>query len=312
MKKPAFKRFGRVVFKPLVMAVLSLFGFGAKATDIEPRAYSNIPINTNFLVATYTNTSGSVSFSPSIPITNGKITINSALLAYVRSLNIGGQSGKIDIILPTASLSGSAEFMGQPHSRAAEGFADPIVRFYVNFFGAPALSTKDFAKYRQNMIVGASLAMTAPGGQYDSDKLVNLGTNRWSFKPELGISKSWGPFITEFAAGAYFFTENHDFLQGHYLQQDPLYTVQGHLIHNFGRGIWGAFDFNYYTGGQAATNIGSSGNRMENWRVGGTLALPINRRNSIKLFGSSGIYARTGSNFNIIGIAWQYRWGEGL
>ena len=73
-----------------------------------------------------------------------------------------------------------------------------------------------------------------PLGQYDSDKLVNLGTNRWSVKPELGISKVWGPLTLEAAAGVTFYTTNDDFFGGKRREQEPLYSIQGHLIYNSG------------------------------------------------------------------------------
>jgi hypothetical protein len=118
-------------------------------------------------------------------------------------------------------------------------------RHYVNFYGAPALSMKDFAAYKQNLILGASLAVTAPGGQYNPEKLVSLGTNRWSFKPELGISKAGLPFTMKLAAGAYFFTACNQPAMGNIQKQAPLYAAQDHLIYNFSPGVWGvwgAFD----------------------------------------------------------------------
>lgn len=282
------------------------------ATDIEPRAYSNIPVGLNFLIAGYAYTKGNVTFAPSVPITNAKLETHSGVLACVRSLDIWGKSGKLDIIIPYAGTSGHAEVMGLPRSREIAGFADPVVRFYVNLFGAPALSMKEFTSYKQDTIVGVSLAVTAPGGQYDPQKLVNVGTNRWSIKPEIGLSKAWGRLTTEVAAGVYVFTGNDQPFQGKTLEQDPIYNLQGHLIYSFGSGIWGALDANYYTGGRTTTDHIVADNLQQNWRVGATLAFPISRHNSIKLNGSSGVYSRTGSHYDIVGIAWQYRWGEGF
>ena len=255
---------------------------------------------------------GNVTFAPSVPITNGKLETHSSVFAYVRSLDIWGKSGKLDIIIPEAWISGQAEVLGEQRNREIGGFADPLFRFYVNLYGAPALSMKEFAKYQQDTIIGVSLAVTAPGGQYDPSKLVNVGTNRWSIKPEIGLSKAWGPLTTEIAAGVFVFTDNDQPFQGNTLEQDPIYNLQGHLIYSFGSGIWGAFDTNYYTGGRTTTDNKTADNLQQNWRVGGTLAFPISRQNSIKLYGSTGVYSRTGSNYDIVGIAWQYRWGEGL
>lgn len=291
---------------------VALWGRHADATDIEPRAYSNIPVGLNFLIVNYAYTQGNVSFAPTVPITNGRISIHSATLAYVRSLDIWGRSGKFDIIVPQVWLSGQADVLGKPRNRDISGFADPLFRFYVNLLGAPSLNLKDFGDYRQDWILGVSLAVSPPGGQYDPEKLVNLGTNRWAVKPELGISKSFGPLTAELAAGVFIFTDNDQPFRGRTLEQDPMVALQGHLIYSFGHGIWGAFDANYYTGGQTARDGMPGNDRQENWRLGGTLSFPLSRHNSVKLFGSSGLYARTGSNFDTVGLAWQYRWGEGL
>ena len=284
----------------------------ANATDMDPRSYSNIPVGLNFLITGYGYTKGNVAFTPSVPIKNGKIEIHTAVLAYARSLDIFGKSGKVDFILPGASLSGTAQVLGEPASRNIDNFADPIVRFYVNLYGAPALTLKDFPAYKQNIIIGASLAVSAPVGQYNHNRLVNLGNNRWSFKPEIGISKAWGPAVAEFAAGAYFYTDNNQPFLGNNLQQDPLYNLQGHLIYNFRPGTWLAFNANYYTGGGTTKDGKLSNESQTNARVGATLAFAVHRHHSLKLYGSTDVYSRTGTSFDIVGIAWQYRWGKGL
>jgi hypothetical protein len=303
-------------------AVLSALGAAstAHAADIEPRAYSNIPAGVNFLIAGYSFTQGNVSFAPAVPIENAKLEIHSSVVAYVRSLDIFGKSGKVDIIIPQAWMSGQADFLGRPKPRQTSGFTDPVFRFYVNLFGAPALSMKEFADYRQDTIIGASLAVTPPGGRYESGKIANIGTNRWSIKPEIGISKAWGPWTAEFAAGVFVFTDNDDQFvpvppsrsMNVKMEQSPLYNFQGHLIYSFGHGIWGALDVNYYTGAHTTLNGKVTDSLQQNWRVGGTLSFALNSQNSIKIFGNTVVQARTGSLFDTIGIAWQYRWGGGL
>ena len=103
-------------------------------------------------------------------------------------------------------LSGSASYRGDAVEREVDGFADPLFRLSVNFYGAPALTLPEFKSYEQDLIVGASLQVSVPAGQYDSTKLVNIGTNRWSFKPEIGASKALGPWTLELKAGATLFT----------------------------------------------------------------------------------------------------------
>ncbi len=171
---------------------------------------------------------------------------------------------------------------------------------------------KEFANYKQDLIIGASLQVSVPSGQYDSSKLVNIGTNRWSFKPEVGISKALGPWTLEVAAAATLYTDNNDFFGGNTRSQDPLYSFQGHAIYSFRSGIWASLDVTYFTGGRTTINGTRNDDLQENWRVGGTLAFPVSARNSIKLYASSGVSSRTGNDYDLIGIAWQYRWGGGL
>ena len=161
------------------------------------------------------------------------------------------------------------------------------------------------------MIIGTSLEVTAPLGQYDSDKLLNIGTNRWSFKPEVGISKTLGPLTLELASGVRFYTDNNDFLDGQTLQVSPIYSVQSHLIYSFTSGIWVGLDGLYYTGGRPTID-GKKGETRANARVGLTLTLPVNRYNSVKLYGSTSVYTKTGTEFDLVGVVWQFRWGGGL
>jgi hypothetical protein len=178
-------------------------------------------------------------------------------------------------------------------------------------FGAPALSVKDFANYKQDLIVGVSLQVSAPLGQYDDSKLLNLGNNRWSFRPELGISKAWGPWTFEVAPSVTFFSNNTDFVGGNTFAQAPIYAVQGHILYTFQSGVWMALDGIYFAGGRTALNGAKSDNEQANTRAGFTLALPIDTRNSLKLSASTGITTRTGSEFSAVGVAWQYRWSDG-
>jgi hypothetical protein len=192
------------------------------------------------------------------------------------------------------------------------GFGDPRFRFSVNFYGAPALSLEEFADYEQDLIIGASLQVSVPVGQYDADKLLNIGTNRWTIRPELGVSKALGPLTLELDVGASFYTDNDDFLGGKTRAQDPLYSVQGHAVYNFRSGIWVAVDGTYYTGGRSTIDGVEGSDALSNARVGLTIAFPVNRHNSVKVYASSGVAARTGGDFDAAGVAWQYRWGGGL
>ena len=283
----------------------------ANAQEAEPRSYTNTPVGLNFLIAGYVYAQGKLAFDPNSAIADAKFQSNTEVLAYVRSFDVGGQSAKFDVIVPASSFSAQGIVNGQPREREMSGLGDPRFRVSFNLFGAPALSVKDFANYKQDLIVGVSLQVSAPLGQYDDSKLLNLGNNRWSFRPELGISKAWGPWTFEVAPSVTFFSNNTDFVGGNTFAQAPIYAVQGHILYTFQSGVWMALDGIYFAGGRTALNGAKSDNEQANTRAGFTLALPIDTRNSLKLSASTGITTRTGSEFSAVGVAWQYRWSDG-
>ncbi len=293
-----------------MIAALSVVS-NANAQEAEPRSYSNTPIGLNFLISGYVYSQGKLAFDPNTAIADATFHSDTGVLAYVRSFELAGQSAKFDAIVPTSSFAAHGLVNGEPREREMTGLGDPRFRVSVNLFGAPALSAKEFASYQQDLIVGVSLQVSAPLGQYDSTKLLNLGGNRWSFRPELGISKAWGPWTVEFAPSVTFFSDNTDFFGGNTFSQSPIYAVQGHVIYTFQSGIWMALDGHYFAGGRTALNGVKSDNEQAITRAGLTLALPIDRQNSLKLSASTGITTRTGSELTAVGIAWQYRWGDG-
>jgi len=313
--RPILRAYGNVIKRSgvsLAIITLLLVVLQAHAGEIEPRAYVNTPVGINFLLAGYAYTDGGLSTPGSSPIKDAQLTMNTGILAYARSLDVWGKSGKLDVILPYSDLSGTATVAGQPRERNVSGFHDPLFRFSVNLYGAPALSLEEFANYKQDVIIGASVQVSAPLGQYDKEKLVNLGNNRWFVKPDMGISKAWGDFTLELSAGAYFFTKNGDYFGGQTLKQDPILTTQAHATYSLGRGVWAALSWTYDYGGRTSIDGVRSDTFYSNSRLGATLALPVNRNNSIKLYGSTSVHTSAGTKFDLVGIVWQYRWGQGL
>jgi len=301
----------RSIFYIALALIAVLVSAEGKAQDAEPRAYSNTPVGLNFLIAGYVYSQGKLAFDPSLAVADAQFQSNAGVLAYVRSFDPLGQSAKFDVIVPYSEFSAHGTVADMPREREMNGFADPRFRVSVNLFGAPALSLKEFANYKQDLIVGVSLQVSAPLGQYDDSKLLNLGSNRWSFRPELGISKAWGQWTYEIAPSVTFFADNPDFFNGKRFAQAPLYLVRSSLIRNFDSGAWVSLDGTYFKGLRTTVNGVPGDNEQENVRAGFTVGLPVDRQNSIKLNASTGIYSRTGSSFSVVGLAWQYRWGEG-
>ena len=298
------------------VAALALLGSAltqlAHAQELEPRAYSNLPMGLNFLAAGYAHSQGGLSTDPSLPLTDAHLKIDTGVVAYVRGIDVWGNSGKFDVIAPYSHLSGTALVAGQPRERVVSGAGDPRFRLSVNFYGAPALTLNEYRSYRPDLVIGASVQVTPPWGQYDPSRAVNLGTHRWSIKPDIGFSKAFAPFTVDLTAGVTLFSRNDDYFGGQVLDQAPLYSAQVNLSHDFGRGIWAALGATFYRGGRTTVDDAAKDNALSNSRLGLTVAVPIDRYCAIKFNASSGISTRTGTNFDTVGAVLQYRWGAGL
>jgi len=293
-----------------LVAVVLCSAVGAQ--DLEPRAYSNSPTGLNFLIIGYGYAAGSVLTDPALPLENVSNDAHVGVLAFVRTLNVLDKSAKFEVVVPYGSLFAEGVVSGQSRERFVTGFSDPAFRFSMNFIGAPALTAAEFKNYRQSFILGASLRFIAPLGQYDSDKLVNIGTNRWSFKPEIGVSKAFGPWTIELAPAATFYTANGDFFGGHTREVAPIYSVQAGVSYTFRPSCWLALNVSYYDGGHTTVDDVKNNDEQEGTRFGATFALPVNRYHSVKLYGITGYDLRFTHDFKTIGIAWQYRWGGGF
>ena len=252
-------------------------------------------------------------FDPSIVLDNASIHTDGPVLGYARSLRIGNLSSKIDGGLSHACLKGSADFQGQRLSRTVCGWSDARVKWSVNFFGAPALSLHEFASYRQNLVLGASLQLGVPSGQYDPARLINIGANRWSARPEIGLSEVLGRrWTVDLALAGTFYQANDEYYGGRTRAQDPIYSFQAHAVRVFPKGVWLAVDGTRYRGGQTRTDGFEDQNLQSNDRLGFTVALPINRRQSIKVYYSTGVVTRTGTDFDTVGARVAVSLGRGV
>ena len=295
-----------------VVFAVALACSALRAQDLEPRAYSNSPTGLHFLIVGYGYAKGSVLADPSLPLDNVSNEAHVGVLAYATTLDVDGKSAKFDMIVPYTSLAAKGLAFGLPHARYVNGLADPAFRFSMNFIGAPALTAAEFKNYRQNFILGASLRVTAPLGQYDSTKLVNIGTNRWSFKPEIGFSKAFGPWTVEYAPSVTLYTNNGDFFGGQTRAVAPLFAMQAGISYTFVPGGWLALNAGYFVGARTTVDGVKNDDQQEGTRFGATLALPVNRYHSVKFYGITGYDAHRDQDFEAIGIAWQYRWGGGF
>jgi len=279
------------------------------AQELEPRAYSASPIGLNFAGIGFSYSSGDVVTDPTLPVTNVSAHIYGSAAAYGRTFGLLGRQALVTVSLPYAW--GDAEGdVGEQHARIRRsGLTDFRAKFAINLYGNPAATPQEFARREQSVIIGASMFVTAPTGQYDSAKLINLGTNRWSIRPEVGLSVPWRKFYFDVYAGVTFFTENMHYYPGTATRsQDPLTSIQFHASYTFRPSFWVAFDSTWYGGGAASVNGGPSTARQNNSRGGVTVSIPVAKHQSVKLAYSRGAFVRAGQNFTTYAAAWQIAW----
>jgi hypothetical protein len=288
--------------------VLMLICAGARAQDLEPRAYSAAPVGTNFAVLNYTRLDGDVLTDPSLPIKNVQAKIDLYVLGYARTFGLAGHTASLGLVVPYARGDISGDVLDDARQVHRAGLGDVRLRFAVNFIGNPAMTPQEFARRTPETTVGASLSVVTPTGQYVPSRLVNVGTNRWAFKPEVGFSYPRGDWFFEASAGAWLYTDNDDFFGGKHRSQDALYSGQLHMGYNFRPGLWLAADAAYVTGGRTTVDGARSDDKQDNSRYGVTLSVPFSRSWSGKVAWSKGFTVRAGGDYEIISVALQYRW----
>jgi hypothetical protein len=292
----------------LAAAVLLLLCVVARAQDLEPRSFSPAPVGTNFAVVSYGRTSGDVILDPTLPVTDASASFNTATLGYSHSFGLLGRQTSVAVGMPYVLGSGQALLNGVPAHLYRSGLGDLRVRLSYLFVGSPAVNLQEFKKQKARTVVGVAMTIAVPLGQYDPDLLVNIGANRWAFRPEIGVSRSVRSWLLEMDVSSWFFLQNSNFFHGQVREQAPIGSVQAHVSYTFRPGLWLALDGTYYTGGRTHVN-GIRGNDLQqNARLGTTLALPITRSQSVKVSYSKGAVTRVGGNFTSFAVAYQLRW----
>ena len=291
--------------------IIYLFIFisqNVNAQELTPRAYWPAPYGTKLIVAGYSYKFGDILTDPSLPLTGVDSRIHSVTIAYLQTLKIFGRTSNVIIDIPYVWAVTEADLI-EPYERSHQkrevnGLADIGLTVSINLIGAPSMSPEDFQQLRNksHIILGASIKVQAPTGKYESSKLFNVGTNRWSFKTELGsiipLAQKW---MLELSLGTWFFTNNTEFL-GTTRKQNPIGNGQLHLVHRFAPGFWTAFNFNYFWGG--STNLLDE-DLQRNSKIGMTLVYPFASRHSLKFNASIGIVTASGDDFTTFLLSYQ-------
>jgi len=286
------------------------------AQDLAPRAYVVTPVHSNAVTLTYSFFNGSLLFDGSAPISDATARINVPVLSLYHSLRFFGRSANITASLPygVGNFEGKVNITETTVHRS--GLQDAAFRFSVNLKGGPAMDAREMSKWRQKTLLGISLKVVAPTGQYDSTKLINYGANRWAFRPEIGLSRRWGHWLLDTYGGAWIFATNHEYFSrnayspGINVQtQSPIGAFEGHLSYDVKPRLWASLDGNFWFGGRTSINsVVNSQTLQRNSRIGGTVSFPVSKHQSLKVSYSRGTYIRFGGNYDNVSLAWQYSW----
>jgi len=284
----------------------------AFAQDLEPRRWTHLPVGTDVAGVSYLYTSGDVLFDPVLELEDVTVESHSAIVSYLRTFELLGTTGRLDWIVPIQSTRWEGRVSGTQASRDADGFGDPQVRLSVNFVGSPALSGADFKQYRMDhpvhTIVGAALIGVLPLGEYDSERLLNLGQNRFIIRPQLGVVHLRGPWSYELTTSADFFTDNHDFFGGNDLEQDPVFAAQAHVVRTLPNNWWVSVGTAYSTGGESTVNGVDKDDERRNLLAGASLGFPLGETQGLKLAYLHGkALEDVGADTDALLLSWTFR-----
>jgi hypothetical protein len=251
-----------------------------------------------------------------LPITDAKATASIPTFSIFHSMNFFGRTSNFTAALPYGVGNFSGMVLNQETNVYRSGLLDSVWRYSVNLYGGPSMDGRQYIKWRQKILVGASFKVSAPTGQYDSTKLINLGNNRWGFRPEVGYSQRFGHWIVDAYAGGWFYTTNPKFFsQNQYnpgittQHQAPIASFEGHLSYDVKPRLWVSFDGNFWRGGaQSLNGVENAASELRNSRIGGTVSAPITKHQAIKASYNNGAYIKYGGDFQNITVGWQYSW----
>jgi hypothetical protein len=274
------------------------------------------PVHSNAVTLSYSYSSGDVIFGSTFPVTGAVGQINLAIASYYHSVGLLGRSANITASMPYTVAHFRGEVTGRDAKAYRSGLMDLVLRFAINIQGGPALEPSEFLRWRQKTIVGASIKVIVPAGQYDPTKLINPSAHRWAFKPELGVSHRWGHWLLDGYGAVWLFTTNSEYLspsahsrRNNTQKQAPVGALEAHLSYDVKPRLWASLDVNYWYGGRTTVNGAESRPTLQsNSRIGVTCSIPVSKHQSLKFSYSRGARIRFGGNGQNVSAAWQYSW----
>lgn len=296
------------------LALLALIGVsgGAVAQDLEPRRWTQLPVGTSFVAVSYAYSAGDLAFDPVLLIEDADVELHSALFAFTHYFAISDRTARIDVVVPAQSGEWDGTVDGAPRTVNRDGLADPVVRLSTNLFGPPALSGREFLDYRRDhpiqTSVGAALELRLPLGEYQEDKLINLGQNRFALGTQLGVLHTRGEWSYELTGTMYAFTDNDEFFDGNELEQDPLFTAQAHVVKTFGQDYWLSVGSAYTWAGESSVNDEDKDDEKSTLIYGSAFGFRLGETQSLRFtYIRNDTLTDVGADTNSFVVGWSMR-----
>jgi hypothetical protein len=299
----------RPVMICLALAVLHTHAW-AQFTD--PQTYQNTPVGINQLELAYAYVRSNTSIDTSFIVTGAKFNLNQGLIDYTRYFAFLHRTAWVEASIPVANLNGS--ITGTTIAGSTTGSGDSAYTAAILLKGGPALSPEQFAEAETTTSIGLSLSTTAPTGQYNPNKLLNLGSDRWSFKPELAISKPFGPeqrWVFDAYANSYFYTDNASYRGAEVLRQRALLGLEGHISYGFNNTISASLDTRYSFRGDTTVGGVNQDNPQRNFILGSEIVVSPNSRNSFIFEFAKATVHKNGPSLTGFAVKYDYTWGKG-
>jgi len=270
-------------------------------------------MGTNFAGVGYVYTEADIFVDPVLLLEDVQMELHTWAGKYIRTFELFDKSARVDLKQAYQEGKWTGLLDGAPASTSRNGWSDTFLRLAVNLYGAPPLSGKEFAAYRSNVnvetIVGMALVVRLPTGEYMEDKLINLGENRFAFRPQLGVIHARGKWTAEVTGEVAFYTDNDEFYNGNTLEQKPLYIMHGHLIHRFRPGLWVGASVGYDYGGENTINGIDKDDKKQNIAWAFSFTCPISRYSGIKVaYIGTRTQESTGLDSDTLAASLSYLW----
>jgi hypothetical protein len=279
----------------------------------DPRTYDNAPVGVNQFELDYAYTRSDASIDTSLVVAGAKFNLNVGVIDYARYFGFLRRMAWVEASVPIAGLSGS--ITGTNISGSTNGAGDSSYQVAMLLKGGPALSETQFATYKPVITVGLSLTVTAPTGQYDPGKLLNLGSDRWSFKPEVAVSLPFGrdqKWELNGYANAYFFTDNTSYRGVEVLRQEPIPGLEGHLSYSFSDNLWASFDTRYSQRGKTFVDDADQLNSQQNFTVGTELNVSVSSHSAFVFEFAKPVVHKNGPTYTGFAVKYSYSWSRGF